>query len=191
MSILASYIRGAETAAEQVNRLNAMASMAEMGQAPSPMAQMAQSGREFDWSPYLVGGATRDDAISGLDPRMRGATQAFLSAADAELGPGLQVYSAYRSPERQAELYEGALARYGSPEAARKWVAPPGRSQHNRGRAVDLKFGGVRLDQAEPRVRDWVRSNAPRFGLAVPMDWEPWQVELAGARSNPMARMTQ
>mgnify|MGYP002140046610 FL=1 len=49
----------------------------------------------------------------------------------------LQVYSGYRSPERQAQLWDAALKKYGSPEAARKWVAPPGRSQHGHGNAAE------------------------------------------------------
>lgn len=135
----------------------------------------------FDWSNYATGGATRPDSFSGMDPNMQRNLAAFLMAADSELGPGLQVYSGYRSPELQASLYENALDKYGSEEAARKWVAPPGRSQHNFGRAADLRFNGTRLDQ-DPRAAAWVRANAPRYGLAVPMSWEPWQVELAGAR---------
>ena len=150
---------------------------------------------EFDWSPYLMGGATRPDAISGLDPRMQNALRGFMVAAPE----GLQIYSAYRSPELQAQLYENALTRYGSPEAARKWVAPPGRSQHNKGRAADLKYNGLRLDQAPEWVREWVRENAGAHGLDVPMEWEPWQVELAGARgmaasspeSQPPQRQTE
>ena len=136
---------------------------------------------EFDWSQYLIGGATRPDAISGLDPRMQNALRSFMVAAPE----GLQIYSAYRSPELQAQLYENALAKYGSPEAARKWVAPPGSSQHNHGRAADLKYDGTRLDQAPEWVREWVRENAGAYGLDVPMEWEPWQVELAGARGMP------
>lgn len=132
----------------------------------------------FDWSPYLIGGATRPDAISGLDPRMQNALRGFLQAAPQ----GLQIYSAYRSPELQAELYQNALAKYGDEATARKWVAPPGRSQHNHGRAVDLKWNGVRLDRAPQHIQDEVKALAVKYGLDVPMEWEPWQVELAGAR---------
>ena len=136
----------------------------------------------MDWTPYAIGGATRPDSFTGMQPDMQSRLYAFLQAADAELGPGLQVYSGYRSPELQGELYQNALAKYGSEAAARKWVAPPGKSRHNSGQAADLKFNGVRLDQVSPEVQAWVRENAAKYGLDVPMEWEPWQVELAGAR---------
>lgn len=136
----------------------------------------------MDWTRYAIGGATRPDSFTGMQPDMQSRLYAFLQAADAELGPGLQVYSGYRSPELQGELYQNALAKYGSEAAARKWVAPPGKSRHNTGQAADLKFNGVRLDQVSPEVAKWVRENAVKYGLDVPMEWEPWQVELAGAR---------
>lgn len=136
----------------------------------------------FDFSPYAVGGATRPDSFTRMTPEMQTGLAAMMQAAEAELGSGLQVYSGYRSPELQAQLYEDALAKYGSEAEARRWVAPPGKSFHNKGMAADLKWNGVRLDQAPPEVRNWVKQNAARFGLAVPLDNEPWQVEVAGAR---------
>jgi hypothetical protein len=82
----------------------------------------------------------------------------------------------------QAGLWENALAKYGSPEAARKWVAPPGKSMHNRGMAVDFAGPGGLLRDANSPEAQWLAANAARYGLAVPMEWEPWQVEYAGAR---------
>lgn len=143
----------------------------------------------FDFTPYAVGGATRPDSFTGLNPEMRSRLAAMLTAAEAELGPrALTITSAYRSPELQAQLYQNALKKYGSPEKARKWVAPPGRSQHNFGTAVDFASasGGLLRDANSPEAR-WLKENAERFGLAVPMEWEPWQVELAGARSSNVA----
>src|SRR5690606_28008637 len=95
-----------------------------------------------------------------------------------EVQAGLRISSGYRSPERQAQLWEQALAKYGSPEAARKWVAPPGRSQHNHGFAVDLKF-------MTPAAREWAHKQAGQFGLAFPLKNEAWHIELAGARGAP------
>lgn len=135
----------------------------------------------MEWSPYIVGGATRPDAISGLDDRFRQSVWEMLQAAQAE-GVNLRITSAYRSPEKQAELWEAALAKYGSPEAARKWVAPPGKSMHNSGLAVDFAGPGGLLRDANSPEAQWIKANAQRFGLDVPMEWEPWQVELAGAR---------
>lgn len=147
---------------------------------------------EFNFLPYAVGGATRPDAFSGLRPEMQSALAAMLQAAEVELEPGaLRITSAYRSPEKQAELYAAAVAKYGSEEAARRWVAPPGRSQHNFGTAVDFGDGnGGLLRDPNSRSAAWLRDNAGRFGLDVPMSWEPWQVELAGARGNGTAATT-
>jgi len=138
----------------------------------------------FDWSKYAVGGAKRPDSFTGLNPDFSTALSQMLLAAEADLGPNaLSITSAYRSPEKQAELYEAALKKYGSPAAARKWVAPPGRSMHNKGLAVDFgAAGGGLLRDPNSREAQWLKANATKFGLDVPMSWEPWQVELAGAR---------
>ena len=141
----------------------------------------------IDWTRYAVGGAAaRPDSFTGLNPEYAQAIAQLLMAAESELGPGaLKITSAYRSPEVQERLWNDAVAKYGSPEAARKWVAPPGRSMHNKGLAVDFAnaAGSLLRDPNSPEAK-WLAANASRFGLAVPMSWEPWQVELAGARGN-------
>lgn len=139
----------------------------------------------FDWTRYAVGGAAaRPDSFTGLNPDYAARVAQMLQAADVELGPqALKITSAYRSPEVQARLYQQALAKYGSPQAARKWVAPPGRSKHNAGLAVDFANAqGSLLRDPKSREAQWIAQNVGRFGLAAPMSWEPWQVELAGAR---------
>lgn len=136
----------------------------------------------MDWSQYAVGGAaSRPDSFTGLDPVFAQRAYALTQAAHAA-GIPLQVTSAYRSPEVQARLWERALAKYGSPEAARKWVAPPGQSQHNRGTAIDFAVNGSLIRDADSPAAQWLRANAAAYGLDVPMSWEPWQIELAGAR---------
>ena len=139
----------------------------------------------IDWSRYAVGGAAaRPDSFTKLNPDYAARVAAMLAAADNELGPrALTITSAYRSPEVQARLFADAVRKYGSEAAARKWVAPPGRSQHNRGLAVDFaNSAGSLLRDPNSREARWIAANAERFGLAVPMSWEPWQVELPGAR---------
>lgn len=136
--------------------------------------------QDFDWTPYAVGGATRPDSFSGMaDPFQRSLSQLIASAPE-EIRPHLQISSGYRSPERQAQLWEEALKKYGSPEAARKWVAPPGKSNHNHGKAADLKYGS-------DAARQWAHQNAGQFGLAFPLSNEPWHIELASARGGPEA----
>lgn len=127
-----------------------------------------------DLSQFAVGNAD----VSGLDPTFARQLNAFLAAS-----PGIQVYSAYRSPEKQAGLWSRALDKYGSPEAARKWVAPPGRSFHGRGLASDLRFSGQ-------EAIDWAHANAGDYGLNFPLSNENWHIELAGARGNRQPQAT-
>jgi D-alanyl-D-alanine carboxypeptidase-like protein len=55
--------------------------------------------------------------------------------------PLLEIVSGFRDPKRQEQLWQQALKRYGSAKVARGWVAPPGHSVHQTGRAVDLWLG--------------------------------------------------
>lgn len=118
---------------------------------------------------YLTPGQP-ESYISGFDPRFASALEKFISAS-----PGITIYSGARSNERQAELYQAAIQKYGSPQAARKWVAPPGRSKHNLGIAADLRY-------ASDAARQWAHERAGEYGLAFPMSHEPWHVEPIGAR---------
>lgn len=133
----------------------------------------------WQWYPYATGGATRPDSFTGMNPEFNTALERLFAEAPPEIRSGLQVYSGYRSPERQAELWADALQRYGSEAEARRWVAPPGRSQHNHGNAADLRF-------ANDDVLNYVHQNAGNYGLAFPLSNENWHIELASARgANP------
>jgi len=138
---------------------------------------------QIDLSQFAVGGAHRPDSFTGLDPQFLNALQSMVAGAPPEIQNTLRITSGYRSPEKQAELWEGALAKYGSPEVARKWVAPPGKSHHNKGGAVDLKY----LDDA---ARAWAHENANQFGLHFPLSNEDWHVEMMGSRGGPTAQLS-
>ena len=118
--------------------------------------------------PYL----TEDKDASHLEfnNAFGSALTPFLEAAKSA-GHDIRIYSGYRSPERQGQLFEEAVKKYGSEAAARKWVAPPGKSRHNFGGAADLRYGS---DEA----RKWAHENAPQFGLNFRMSYEPWHIEL-------------
>lgn len=105
-----------------------------------------------------------------LNPEYAMRLQAFVAAS----GGRVSITSGFRSVERQAELFRQAVAKYGSEAAARKWVAPPGKSNHNHGIAADLGF-------ADAGAREWAHANAARFGLHFPMSWEPWHIEPLGS----------
>jgi hypothetical protein len=101
--------------------------------------------------------------------------------ADGIAAPLLLPISGYRSSQRQAQLWRTALARYGSPGEARKWVAPPGSSAHQSGRAIDFHLG-ARNDSRNvgalrgTRAYRWLVANAHRFGF-YPYEREPWHWE--------------
>lgn len=115
---------------------------------------------------YLAGGKDPSH-VAKLDMEFSRRLAALLGAAPG----GVSIYSGYRSPERQAELWEAALVKYGDPEIADDWVARPGTSNHNFGLAADLQY-------ASPEVKAWVHQNAANFGMHFPMDHEPWHIEM-------------
>lgn len=126
-------------------------------------------------SKYAVGGARRPDSFTGMNPRFVSALGQMFTSAPPDIQSQMRFSSGYRSPAVQAALYKAALAKYGSPEAARKWVAPPGNSQHNHGHAADMKW-------LSPTAMQWAHANAAKFGLAFPLKHENWHIELADAR---------
>jgi hypothetical protein len=124
-------------------------------------------------SPYqLYGGATRPDALN-FNAAFAEAMNALYAAAPPEVQSELGLTSGYRSPEVQQALWDKS-------DKTGHTVARPGRSKHQHGTAADLYgFGlgdGPSVSQA---TKDWVHQNAAAHGLAFPMNYEPWHVQLA------------
>ena len=95
-------------------------------------------------------------------------------AANHKLG----IVSAYRTPEHQDKLFANAVAKYGSEEEARKWVAKF--SEHATGRTVDFNLGIQNSSEnaaackfGELPVWRWLSRNAPLHGW-TPYKREPW-----------------
>ncbi|GAB5503430.1 M15 family metallopeptidase [Pyruvatibacter sp.] len=120
----------------------------------------------MDLTPFNLKPASH---IDGLDENFYGSLYNLLSAAQGA-GHEVSINSGFRSPEHQARLWENALKKYGSPEKARKWVAPPGKSQHNHGTAADLRY-------ASDAAKAWIHENAKTHGLHFRMPWEDWHIE--------------
>ncbi len=124
------------------------------------------------------------------------AAQAFqeMQKAAATQGVRLVPISGFRPRAYQAGLFRRAVERYGSEEAAARWVAPPGCSEHHTGRALDLG-DETRPDcdvqlcfQKTPAYR-WMQANAQRFGFELsfppgsePPAFEPWHWRYVGDR---------
>ena len=111
------------------------------------------------------------------------------------------ICSSYRSQERQQELYdnkvqrvmaEGVSREAAQAEAAR-WVARPGTSEHQTGRAVDIvSLSNQMLDETQESTPEfqWLAENAWKYGfiLRYPSDksektgiaYEPWHFRFVG-----------
>lgn len=156
---------------------------------PAATRTMGQTGpstaRAFLSSRLTAGKAS--EHIDNLDANFATNIGAMIQDAPPGIREKLGVLSGYRSEDRQQQLWNDALKKYGSPDAARKWVAPPGSSKHNHGQAVDLAYDGQSLANAPKEVVDWVHSNASKYGLYFPMAHEPWHVEPVGSRSGTLA----
>jgi hypothetical protein len=128
----------------------------------------------FDRVATFASNSTIGRNVDGLEAPFVRSISNMLDAMPEELRSGFRITSSYRSDERQAQLFADAVAKYGSEEAASRWVARPGQSNHGFGRAADLRM--------DPETRDWVRGNASRFGLHFPLAHEPWHIEPISAR---------
>jgi hypothetical protein len=149
-----------------VGRLaNTQAILSSDGTAPSPTTATAQPSA-FDLHPYLAAGKSLEGVNASLQDRLSHAIQNM----PEDLRKGFAINSSYRSPEQQQRLWDAALVKYGSADAARKWVAPPGHSQHGEGNALDLGYGS-------DAQRDWIRQHAGEYGLKFPLGNEPWHIE--------------
>jgi D-alanyl-D-alanine carboxypeptidase len=101
--------------------------------------------------------------------------------------------SGFRTFAYQESLFQKAVAKYGSEDAAVRWVAHPGHSEHHTGLAVDLGDGNEPACDVEPpfeetRASQWLQVNAAQFGfeLSFPRDnprgvnYEPWHWRFVG-----------
>ena len=125
--------------------------------------RMRVGGCAQDPYPTLRSRYLKSDA-AGINQINRGFACCLARFLDAN--PSVRIKSGYRSVERQAQLYAAAVAKYGSSDAARKWVAPAGGSMHNKGLAADLS-----------NLPSNAKQQAARLGLTFRMDHEPWHIE--------------
>jgi D-alanyl-D-alanine carboxypeptidase len=123
------------------------------------------------------------------------AAAAFLNLTKEAGVAGVEIIpiSGFRSSEYQATLFQRAVIKYGSEDAAVRWVARPGRSEHQTGLAIDLGDGGNPACDVEPPFEEtpafhWLEKNAARFGfeLSYPRNnpcgvhYEPWHWRFVG-----------
>jgi hypothetical protein len=111
---------------------------------------------------------------SALVPQFKARYEAAKAAAKKK-GHTLAVTSGYRSLERQEMLYQRAIKRHGSAEAASKWVLPPEKSNHPWGIAIDINYGvgGTKGKKAAA----WLEKNGYLYGLCRRYENEWWHFE--------------
>ena len=101
--------------------------------------------------------------------------------------------SGFRTIEYQESLFRKAVAKYGSEDAAVRWVARPGNSEHHTGLAIDLgdeenPTCDVESPFEETRAFHWLQQNAAQFSfeLSFPrnnprgVNYEPWHWRFVG-----------
>ncbi len=87
-----------------------------------------------------------------------------MSDAAAEEGIVLEIASAYRSYDYQAEIYDREVRLIGLEQASRE-VALPGASQHQLGTTID--FGSISLGFADTEASRWLEANASSYGFSL------------------------
>jgi hypothetical protein len=107
-------------------------------------------------------------AVTNLDPELLRALRHAAREA-AEYRVEIVVNSGWRSPEYQERLLRQAVSKYGSPEKAARWVAPPDISSHVSGHAVDL---------GPSRAAAWLSRHGAKYRLCQIYRNEPWHYEL-------------
>jgi hypothetical protein len=111
-----------------------------------------------------------DDSVPGV-AKLDGDLRAALRRAATDAGLPFYVDSGWRSSAYQERLLREAVAKYGSYEAAKRWVATPETSAHVKGAAVDLGSAGAA----------WLSANGAAYGLCRIYANEPWHFELRPA----------
>ncbi|QNE20488.1 peptidase M15 [Kribbella qitaiheensis] len=114
-----------------------------------------------------TGPAYDEESDLGLTSKLRSRLRKATAAAKAD-GITISITSGRRSVAKQNALLKAAIVRYGSYREAIRWVLPPEKSAHVKGKAVDI---GPRPAMA------WLEKNGWRYGLCRRYDNEPWHFE--------------
>jgi hypothetical protein len=126
--------------------------------------------------------------LSGINPEFEKRLINMATAFKEETGKKLLITSAYRSNEKQAELFNAKLKEVGGDRAAaRRMVAEPmpplgqGRgSFHLKGLAIDINSKGPNGINALAGSRDSPTGWLEKFGLTRPVKNEDWHIQPSG-----------
>jgi D-alanyl-D-alanine carboxypeptidase len=141
--------------------------------APAPNAYRSQHRAAVGEADGVVpdGATVFDDAIpavANLDPDLLRALRHAAARAALE-GITFYVNSGWRSPEYQNQLLREAVSKYGSEDAAARWVATAATSPHVSGDAVDIGHSDATA---------WLSKQGAEYGLCQIYRNETWHYEL-------------
>jgi LAS superfamily LD-carboxypeptidase LdcB len=114
--------------------------------------------------------------VGGKDVEVKTA-KAFrvMQKAARKAGVSLSIRSGYRSYKKQAQLYKDYRRGRGN------LAAPPGYSNHESGRALDLYV-------TDHHAYDWLREHGSTYGFHRTVPGEAWHWEYLGDESRSVAR---
>ncbi|HEY4552457.1 MAG TPA: M15 family metallopeptidase [Bacillaceae bacterium] len=174
-------IRNPENVLALVNKVFALPSVYEPGDLVRPSVAFSFGNQEIEKS-YM-----RKEAAQALE-------QMFLAAKKENIQ--LLAASGYRSYSRQVAVLDAEISKVGKEQAVQA-VAPPGKSEHQTGLAMDItsesvKFGLTESFGETPEGQ-WLRDNAHKFGfiLRYPKgkesitgyQYEPWHFRYVGTEA--------
>jgi zinc D-Ala-D-Ala carboxypeptidase len=153
--------------------------------APTPTAHRSEHRAAIGEADGLVpDGVTVFDsaipAVANLDPDL---LQALRDAAAGAAPDDITFYvnSGWRTPEYQNQILRQAVSRYGSEDAAARWVATAATSPHVSGDAIDIGYSDATA---------WLSKHGAEYGLCRIYRNEPWHYELRpGAIAHGCPRM--
>lgn len=119
------------------------------------------------WATLRGSQAAQPTAATELDADLERRVEAAQQDA-ASAGIELRVTSGWRSAREQQQLVDEAITRYGSAEAAHRWVLPPERSAHVAGLAIDV---------GPAAGAQWLEEHGSAYGLCRVYLNEPWHFE--------------
>ena len=150
--------------------LLAVGALAGAGTTPAPSAP---GGTPDVVSADLAAHAPKDTGglgtTEGLTPQL---TRAITRAREAAAADGIErigIISGARSAQTQQQLFDEAVAKYGSAAEASKWVLPPNKSAHVKGEAIDVN---------PYAAAQWLEKNGVKFGLCRRYANEYWHFEV-------------
>lgn len=137
------------------------------------------------------------DKIREFDARAIDELKQMLEAMKSDGITNVWVQSAYRSVERQQDLFVRKISEYEAQgmskeeaeELAIRKLNKPGTSEHNLGLAVDFNYVDYDFDQTQGFM--WLKENAQNYGFIMryakekeaitQVDYEPWHWRYVGA----------